>query len=87
MIRFHIRSAGVSPNSERRINERLLGWADLILVMEREHKSKITELHRNLELSRIIVLDIEDLYDHLDPELISILRDKVEDALKEYYKV
>lgn len=34
--RFSIRSAGLSPKSERKISENDLNWADLVLVMETE---------------------------------------------------
>ena len=38
--RFSIRSAGLSPQSNRKISENDLNWADLVFVMDNEPRSQ-----------------------------------------------
>ena len=77
--RVEVRSAGVSASAERRVSEKLLRWADLVLVMETAHKRKLRENFPGLfhEL-RIEVLDIPDNYQFMDPELITLVQAAVE---------
>ena len=42
--RFNVRSAGLSPKSDRKISESDLNWADLVFVMEAEQRAKIREI-------------------------------------------
>lgn len=39
--RFNIRSAGLSPKSDRKISENDLNWANLVFVMENQQRSKL----------------------------------------------
>lgn len=75
--RFNIRSAGLSPQSNRKISEGDLNWADITLVMESDHKSKIRKLYGHLDLPPIQVLNIPDEYEFMDEELIEILTAKI----------
>ncbi len=56
----------------------MLEWADLIFTMEPVHKrlinARFTQL---LKTRRIIVLNIPDNYDYLEPALITSLKAKV----------
>ncbi len=85
--RFSIRSAGVSPKSDRKISEADLHWADLVLVMEQEQKAKIRELYHHLPLPTIEVLLIEDEYEFMDEELLPILTDKINGALARVFSL
>jgi predicted protein tyrosine phosphatase len=80
--RVEVRSAGISASAQRRVSEKLLRWADLVLVMEHEHKRRLREQFSDLihEL-RIEVLDIPDDYEFMDPELIELIRLRVEPLL------
>jgi predicted protein tyrosine phosphatase len=80
--RFNIRSAGVSPKSERKLSENDLNWADLVLVMETEQRTKIWEQYQHLSLPKIEVLHIADDYEFMDAELVEVLTDKMNDILK-----
>jgi predicted protein tyrosine phosphatase len=52
-------------------------WADVLFVMERKHKTKLTKkFGRYLNGKRIVCLDIPDKYDFMDPELIALLLKK-----------
>lgn len=85
--RFNIRSAGLSPRSDRKISENDLNWADLVLVMETDHRSKIKEIYRYLQLPKMEVLNIADDYEYLDEELIQILNDKVNESVTRLYNI
>lgn len=81
--RVQVASAGVSPKAQRRVTEKLLRWADLVLVMEPSHRRRLHEQFPVLapEL-RIEVLDIPDDYEFMDPELIELIRASVEPLLE-----
>ena len=85
--RFNIRSAGVSPKSDRKISENDLNWADLVLVMETAQRAKIWELYRHLELPAVEILDIPDDYEFMDEELVEMLSDRINDVLKDHYLI
>lgn len=80
--RVEVSSAGVSASARRRVTEKLLRWADLVLVMEHEHKRRLREQFPDLihEL-RIEVLDIPDDYAFMHPELVTLIRERVEPLL------
>jgi predicted protein tyrosine phosphatase len=72
------KSAGTSEKARIRLSEKLIRWADTILVMERRHKEIIRARYdSSLAGKRVIVLDIEDNYQFNDAQLIEILKDKL----------
>jgi protein-tyrosine phosphatase len=85
--RFAIRSAGLSPSSDRKLSENDLNWADLVFVMEKEHRSKIWELYQHMELPRIEVLNIPDDYEFMDEELVELLTGRMNGSLKDHYQI
>lgn len=84
--RFRLRSAGLSPQSNRKLNENDLHWADLVLVMETEQRTKIRDLYGYLELPTIEVLHIPDDYEFMDEELVDILTDKINTVWQTIYE-
>jgi predicted protein tyrosine phosphatase len=80
--RVEARSAGLSASARCRVSESLLRWADRVLVMEHAHKQRLREqfpeLMRDL---RIDVLDIPDDYKFMNPELMALIRERVEPLL------
>ena len=86
-MRFHIRSVGLSPKSERKVKEKDILWADIIFVMEQGQGARITGTYRHLSLPPMEVLHIEDEYDYLEPELIEMLQDRINSSLKVAYKI
>lgn len=72
--RLEVRSAGVRAGAKRRIGEADLKWADVIYVMESDHKQRIQMRFEGLTLPRIEVLEIPDEYEVMDPDLQEILR-------------
>lgn len=85
--RFTIRSVGLSPKSDRTISENDLKWSDLIFVMETGQRARIWGLYRHLQLPKIEVLEIEDIYEFMDDELIQLLTDRINDTLKIAYNL
>ncbi len=61
--RLEVRSAGVRSDANRRVSEADLKWADVVFVMEQEHKLWITMRFDDLKLPRIEVLDIPDEFE------------------------
>lgn len=75
--RIEARSAGVRANANRRVSENDLRWADIVFVMEREHKLAITtrfDGNPGLALPPIDVLDIPDEFEFMDPSLAEMLK-------------
>jgi predicted protein tyrosine phosphatase len=77
-----VRSAGTSPNARHRVSIEDVRWADVILVMEEKHKSRLkAEFARLLDNKRLHVLDIPDEYKFMDPELVDMLEQSVNGLL------
>jgi protein-tyrosine phosphatase len=85
--RFSVRSAGISPKSDRKISEKDIHWANLILVMENNQRSKIREMYRHLEIPKIEILNIPDDYEFMNEELIGILTEKINDSFQSNYDI
>lgn len=72
------RSAGTSPNARHTVTVDDVEWADVILVMEEKHKSRLVAgFARMLDNKPIHVLDIPDEYKYMDPELVEELERSV----------
>jgi predicted protein tyrosine phosphatase len=72
--RLEVRSGGVRSEAKRRVSEEDLRWADIVFVMENEHKRWLSMRFEELDLPPIDVLDIPDEYEYMDPQLQEILR-------------
>jgi predicted protein tyrosine phosphatase len=71
---IEVASAGTNNDAENPLTGELLHWADIIVVMERMHRSKIQQrFRRHLGGKRIVCLDIPDDYGFMDPALIRLL--------------
>ncbi len=86
--RVDVRSAGLNSRSKHRISHKDLLWADMVLVMENRHKTRILEAFRDLEtLPFIDSLDIPDEYEYMDRELIEAIREGTEHQLMRRFGV
>ena len=71
-------SAGLNHDAENPVTPELVQWADIIFVMERAHRSKLSAKFKpHLGKARVICLDIPDEYGFMDPALIRLLKAKV----------
>lgn len=68
-------SAGLNRDAENPVTPELVAWAQLIFVMERAHRSKLSgKFRKYLGGKRVVCLEIPDEYDYMDPGLIRILK-------------
>lgn len=80
--RLSVRSGGTSPNARHPVSEADIRWAEVVLVMEEKHKSRLkAQFTRLLTHTPIHVLDILDEYQYMDPELVEEVRRAVSAAL------
>ena len=80
--RVNARSAGTSTGARRVVSAADLAWADVVLVMEDKHKSRLLADYRALLLHKPLhVLDIPDDYQYMDPDLVELLGEPVADLL------
>ena len=71
-------SAGLNFGADNPVTPELLEWADLIFVMERAHRNKLSATFKaHLRDQRVICLDIPDDFDFMDPALVQILKARV----------
>lgn len=71
-------SAGLNKDSPTPVSPDELQWADIIFVMENDHKVRLRRnFSRWLKDKRVISLDIPDIYAFMAPELIQLLERKV----------
>jgi predicted protein tyrosine phosphatase len=71
-------SAGLNHDAENPVTPELLQWADLIFVMERTHRSKLSSKFKaHLGNARVVCLEIPDEYEFMDPDLVRLLKAKV----------
>ena len=71
-------SAGLNHDAENPLTPELLIWADIVFVMERAHREKLsTRFKAYLGGKRIICLPIPDDYTYMEPALIALLKAKV----------
>ncbi|WP_123043627.1 low molecular weight protein tyrosine phosphatase family protein [Cohnella candidum] len=75
---YEARSAGSEEGARIKVTQGLIGWSDLIFVMEKKHVRRLKEKFSNqLHSKQIICLDIPDDYRFMDKELIEILKSRV----------
>jgi predicted protein tyrosine phosphatase len=70
--------AGTNQDAETPVSGDLIEWADIVFVMEKSHRNKVSKKFREqLKDKKVVVLDIPDIYERMDPELIKLLKAKV----------
>ena len=75
---IEVRSAGLNNDAVYHLSSEDLLWAEYIFVMEKAHKNKLQKKFKEfIKNQRIIVLDIPDEYEYMDPILIDELKRKV----------
>ena len=69
---------GTNSDAETTVSGDLIEWADIIFVMEKSHRNKVTKKFKTLlKTKRLICLDIPDEYDRMEPALIQLLENRV----------
>ena len=71
-------SAGISSGATVMLSSEQVDWADIIFVMEKAHRNKLSHKFRpHLKGKRVVCLDIPDDYEFMDPALVRILENRV----------
>jgi predicted protein tyrosine phosphatase len=80
---INVKSAGTEPTARIKLNSKIIEWSDLIFVMEKKHKQRMCE-HFPAETKdkRIIILNIPDEFNYMDPELIKEIKSIVDDYIE-----
>jgi predicted protein tyrosine phosphatase len=81
---LEVASAGTNNDADVPLSSELIDWADLIVVMEKQHRAKIQKRFRqSLNGKRIICLDIPDDYEFMEPALVNLLEARLARYLPE----
>jgi predicted protein tyrosine phosphatase len=71
-------SAGLNSDADNPLTAELIDWADLIFVMERTHRSKLSAKFKNaLGRAKVVCLDIPDDFSYMDQRLVALLELRV----------
>ena len=75
---WKVKSAGLfcDPEDGKPLTKRLLNWADTIYVMENRQKDEIHKRWSDMTWKHIVVLDIPDRFEYMQPELVKLLKSK-----------
>jgi predicted protein tyrosine phosphatase len=75
---WDVRSAGTEESARIKVTAGHLGWADVIVVMEKRHKERLRQKYPEaLAAKPCVCLFIADDYDFMDSNLIELLREKM----------
>lgn len=75
---IEVASAGTNADAEEPLTGELVTWADVIVVMEKAHRTKLQQRFRRfLNGQRVICLDIPDDFAFMDTDLIRLLERKM----------
>lgn len=77
-----VRSAGTLASAKHRVSVEDIEWADVIFCMENKQKDMIKQRFPNIALPPLYVLDIENRYQFMDPELVDLLHLSLEKYLR-----
>jgi len=78
-----VASAGLDNDAETVCTPELLQWADIVFVMEKAHRNRLSKRFRqHLKNVQVTCLDIPDNYAFMQPELVQLLHDRVDRHLR-----
>ncbi len=78
VLSWEVRSAGTEEAARIKITAGHLGWAEIVVVMEKRHKERLQQKYpESLTGKRCLCLFIGDDYEFMDAELVSLLREKM----------
>ena len=78
-----VRSAGTAPSARVRVTSGHVGWADVVLVMEKRHQEQLaTRFPDELAGTRVVCLHIPDDYAYGDEELLDLIEAGLDQVLE-----
>jgi predicted protein tyrosine phosphatase len=70
--------AGTNADAVTPVSGDLIEWADVVLVMEKSHRNKLMKKYKELlKGKRVVCLDVPDVYECMQPELVTLLKTRV----------
>ncbi len=76
--KFKTKSAGLY--NEKPVTAKQLSWADTVIVMDEEQRREVAKrFPKQYMQKRILSLDIPDVFHYNQPELINVLKSKIND--------
>jgi len=80
---FHVSSAGTNSKARVKVTAGMIGWADVIVVMEKKHRNYLQVHFKDLLAEKDLhVLHIPDEYPFMDEQLIELLEEKMMSILE-----
>ena len=75
---WDVRSAGTEDAARIKVTAGQLGWADVVVVMEKRHKERLQQkFPEEFAGKRCVCFFIADDYEYMDAGLVEILREKM----------
>jgi predicted protein tyrosine phosphatase len=74
---IEVDSAGLNNDAENPVTPENVAWADVIFVMEKTHRSKLSKRYRKHIRAKVVCLGIPDEYDFMDEALVALLQARV----------
>ncbi|WP_395390793.1 phosphotyrosine protein phosphatase [Novosphingobium sp. BL-8A] len=75
---IEVASAGTNVDAIEPLTGELVAWSDVIVVMEKAHRTKVQrKFRRHLNGQRMVCLDIPDDYEFMNPELVRLLETRM----------
>jgi predicted protein tyrosine phosphatase len=75
---LEVASAGLAPDADTPMTAELAQWAQIIFVMEKSHRARLTRrFGAHLRHARVVCLDIPDDYGFMDEALVRLLEARV----------
>ena len=79
---YSVRSAGTEDKARIKVTRCHIGWADVIICMEKKHVDRLHgKFHDVLSGKRLVCLNIADDYEYMDPELVELLTAKLSEHI------
>lgn len=81
---WEVRSAGTEEGARIKITAGHLGWADVVVVMEKRHKERLRQkFPEEFAEKRCVCLFIPDDYGPMESALIELLQEKMRESFPE----
>lgn len=75
---WEVRSAGTEEGARIKVTAGHLGWADVIVVMEKRHKERLRQKYPEALAGKpCVCLFVADDYEFMDAELVTVLRERM----------
>jgi len=77
---INARCAGIHKQATTKVTQEMIDWADYVIAMDERIDGHKSYLEENFSLGEtpVYVFDIPDQFEKEDPELISLLEDKLD---------